>query len=167
MVSVLVSWAFAAGLDQRLREIEQDLFKIGLYTMNLAYTQSALGIGEILDQLARRAHAERLECALPLIETLQRCFSPERTAPGVPVGVLTVQVWLELLDRWEETLKTIQRRRISFLRDFFRESVTILRLEHAHISAPASLVQALQELLTMIDGFLAMETGKRQANQAA
>ena len=135
--------------------------------MNLAYTQSSLGIGEIMDQLARRAHAERLECALPLIKTLQHCFSPESTTPGVPVGVLTVQVWLDLLGRWEKTLETMQRRRMPFLRDFFRESMTLLRLEHTHISAPASLVQALQELLTMIDDLLTEEARHKQTHRAA
>lgn len=135
--------------------------------MNRAYTQSALGVGEILDQLAIRARAERLECALPLIDELQYCFSSDRTGTGVPVGVLTVQVWLDLLNHWETTLDAMQPRRIPFLRGFFRESVTLLRLEHAHINVPAALVQALQELLTMIDDFLAIKTSHTKNSQAA
>lgn len=135
--------------------------------MNLAYNQSAFGIGDILDQLVRRAHAERLECALPLIDALQSCFSSEKMVPGVPVGVLTVGVWLELLNRWEDVLGTLQKRRLPFLRDFFRESMTLLRIEHAHIRTSASLVQALQELLGMLDALLVEESRTRQAYQMA
>ena len=135
--------------------------------MNLAYTQSALGIGEILDQLARRAQTERLECALPLIDALHNGFSPKKTATSVPVGILTVGVWLELLNHWENSLAAMQKRRLPFLRDFFRESMTMLRLEHTHISAPASLVQALQELLAMIDSLLMEESHARQTYHAA
>lgn len=135
--------------------------------MNLAYTQSDLGVGEILDQLAMRARAERLECALPLIDELQYCFSPERTNTGVPEGVLTVQVWLDLLNHWETALGAMQPRRIPFLRGFFRESVTALRLEYAHIHVPAALVQALQELLAMMDDFVAINTSHRQNSHAA
>ena len=131
--------------------------------MNLAYTQSAFGISEILDQLARRARAERLECALPLLDVLRSGFAPEKTVTGVPVGVLTVSVWLELLNHWENLLGTIQQRRLPFLRDFFRESMTMLRLEHANINAPASLVQALQELLAMIDTRLLTKTQTQRA----
>ena len=69
--------------------------------MNMAYAQSALGIGELLNNLARRARAERLEAALPLIGALRGAFSPEKMVPGTPVGVLTVGDWLELLERWD------------------------------------------------------------------
>ena len=135
--------------------------------MNMAYTQSALGLGEVLDHLAKRARLERLECALPLIDTLRSCFSPEKTVQGVPSGVLTVNVWLELFNRWEEILQGIQRRRLPFLRDFFRESMTSLRLEYAHVNLPSSLIQALQELLAMMDAFLVNESHAKQAYQVA
>ncbi|MBF0582742.1 MAG: hypothetical protein HQL80_00760 [Magnetococcales bacterium] len=117
--------------------------------MNMAYAQSSLGISEILSRLAKRARTERLESALPLINALRLSFSPEKKIPGVPVGVLTVQDWMELLNRWEEILATIHQRRLHFMRDFFRESVAGLP-----VSTPASVSQALQELVTMMDDLL-------------
>ena len=142
--------------------------------MTLAYTRSTMSISDILDQLARRARAERLECALPLIGTLHDSFSPATAVPATPSGALTVAAWLALFQHWESALTNMQMRRLPFLRDFFRESMTLLRLNsHAHANAPASLVRALQELLAMIDdmlqadGMSRRETSEKQAVHAA
>lgn len=114
--------------------------------MNMAYAQSSLGISEILTRLAKRAKTERLEAALPLINLLRLCFSPEKKVPGVPVGALTVHDWLELLNSYDEILRTIHQRRLHFMRDFFQESMKTLP-----VNTPNSLKQALQELVTMMD----------------
>ncbi len=124
--------------------------KPGQYNMNMAYAQSSLGIIEILNRMAKKARAERLESALPLINALRSGFSPEKKVPGVPIGVLTVSDWLDLLNRWEEILGTIHHRRIHFMRAFFQESVNGLP-----VNTPSSFAQALQELLTMMDTLLA------------
>ncbi|MEO5349724.1 MAG: hypothetical protein H7836_08770 [Magnetococcus sp. YQC-3] len=117
--------------------------------MNMAYTQSTLGIGEILNRLAKKAKAERLEAALPLINVLKLFFSPEKKIPGAPVGVLTVSDWLEMLNHWDNILASIQARRIYFIRDFFQESMAGLP-----VGTPPPLTQALQELLNMMNTLL-------------
>ena len=117
--------------------------------MNMAYAQSSLGISEILNRLAKKARTERLELALPLINALRTCFSPEQKRPGTPVGVLTVGEWLDLLERWDTILSTLHQRRIYFMRDFFQESINGLPS-----NTPAALVQALQELLSTMDNLL-------------
>ncbi|MBF0461406.1 MAG: hypothetical protein HQL87_08420 [Magnetococcales bacterium] len=127
--------------------------------MNMAYAQSSLGISDILNRLAKKARAERLEAALPLINLLRLCFAPENKIPGAPVGVLTVGDWLELLNSWEEILTTIHQRRIYFIRDFFQESMAGLP-----VNTPSSLAQALQELLTMMDALLADQPNDNPGN---
>ena len=117
--------------------------------MNMAYAQSNLGIGEILNRLAKKAKAERLEAALPLINVLKIFFSPEKKIPGAPVGVLTVSDWLDMLNDWDEILANIQSRRLYFIRDFIQESLAGLP-----VGTPAPLTQALQELLSMMNTLL-------------
>ncbi|MEO5340267.1 MAG: hypothetical protein H7837_07105 [Magnetococcus sp. MYC-9] len=117
--------------------------------MNMAYAQSTLGIGELLNRLAKRARAERLEAALPLINALRSAFAPEKKVPGAPVGVLTVGDWLELLERWDAMLGTLHQRRIHFMRDFFQEAMANLPA-----SAPTPFVHALQELIATMDALL-------------
>lgn len=114
--------------------------------MNMAYAQSSLGLNEILTRLAKRAKTERLESALPLINLLRLCFAPEKKVPGAPVGALTVNDWLELLNSYDEILQTIHQRRLLFVRDFFQESIKTLP-----VNTPNSLTSALQELVTMMD----------------
>ncbi|MEO5362371.1 MAG: hypothetical protein H7838_01915 [Magnetococcus sp. DMHC-8] len=126
--------------------------------MNMAYAQSSLGINEVLNRLAKRARMERLEAALPLINALRISFIPEKKMPGAPVGVLTVHDWLELLNRLEEILSTIQPRRIHFMRAFFQETVTGLPA-----STPSSLLQVLRELIAMMDAVLASQSRDGQS----
>ena len=126
--------------------------------MNMAYAQSSLGITDILNRLAKRARTERMELALPLINLLRIYFSPERKVPGAPVGVLTVSDWLEMLNSWEELLGNIHPRRIYFMRDFFQEAIAGLP-----VNTPGSLVQALQELHSMMESMLTDSTADGQS----
>ncbi|MBF0160665.1 MAG: hypothetical protein HQL88_00120 [Magnetococcales bacterium] len=121
--------------------------------MNMAYAQSSLGVSEILNRLAKKARAERLELALPLINALRVYFSPEKTSHGAPVGVLTVGEWLELFERWDAILGTLHQRRIRFMREFFQEFFNNLPS-----NTPAALLQALQELLATMDNLLSDNT---------
>jgi hypothetical protein len=114
--------------------------------MNMTFAHSTLAINELLNRLAKRAKNERLEAALPLITALRVTFAPERRLPGVPVGALTVTEWVDLLNRWDELLVSVPQRRVHFMRTFFQEVIQTMPAE-----APASLLQALQELVVMME----------------
>ncbi|WP_130472186.1 hypothetical protein [Candidatus Magnetaquicoccus inordinatus] len=118
--------------------------------MNISFAHSSLAINELLNRLAKRARNERLEAALPLITALRIAFAPERRLPGVPMGVLTVTEWFDLLNRWEELLVSVPQRRIHFMRAFFMEVIVSMPPD-----TPTSLLQALQELVGMMDQTLA------------
>ncbi|MBF0183085.1 MAG: hypothetical protein HQM06_01675 [Magnetococcales bacterium] len=114
--------------------------------MNISYGHSSLGINDLLNRLVKKAKSERLEAALPLITALRISFAPERRLPGVPLGVLTVTEWFELLNRWEELLASVPERRLHFMRSFFVEVISTMPA-----GTPTSLAQALQELLAMME----------------
>ncbi|MBF0099072.1 MAG: hypothetical protein HQM05_17245, partial [Magnetococcales bacterium] len=114
--------------------------------MNLTFAHSTLAINELLNRLAKKAKNERLEAALPLITALRIIFAPDRRLPGVPVGALTVTEWVDLLNRWEELLLSVPQRRLQFMRTFFQEA-----LQSMPSDAPASLLQAMQELVRMME----------------
>lgn len=124
--------------------------------MNMERAQATLEVRRLMDSLADSAKIERLESALPLIDALRRAYALEAGGLGLPVGVLTVQSWLELLNQWENALDDMPRRRVQFLQEFFQDAVASNRLEQTSIGP------ILQELLVLMDEFV-----MRQSAQAA
>ncbi|MBF0176328.1 MAG: hypothetical protein HQL63_05700 [Magnetococcales bacterium] len=100
------------------------------------------------------ARRERLECVVPLIETLQVALALDRAKGGAPPGTLTVKGWLTLLNSWEKQLQGMQPRQLLFGKTFVQEAVDKVTLDKS------PLLPILQELMHM------METAKNQAAAA-
>ncbi|MEO5377432.1 MAG: hypothetical protein H7832_06580 [Magnetococcus sp. DMHC-6] len=74
-----------------------------------------------LHQLIQEAKMERLECALPMIESLNKALTLEYTANGAPPGTLTVEGWFSLLNRWERQILTLTPRQLQYTKEFFQD----------------------------------------------
>ncbi len=114
--------------------------------MHLEQSANTTDINRTLNQLSLEVRSERLDFALPLIESMRVSFALNRTMGDTPPGTLTVEGWMGLLNRWERVLEEMPPRRIHFASDFFREVLEQGRLG----SSP--VVAILEQLLTvMID----------------
>ena len=119
---------------------------------HLAYTTDP---NPILDMLSQETKSERMEFALPLIESMRVSFALNKTMGDTPPGTLTVQGWMGLLSRWERILAEMPPRRIHFSIDFFREILDRKELGQSPIGA------VLEQLLEMMASYQQEES--RQA----
>ncbi|MBF0425199.1 MAG: hypothetical protein HQL66_05225 [Magnetococcales bacterium] len=102
-------------------------------------------VHDTLRALLGNAKKERLECMVPLIETLQMALALDRTKSGAPPGTLTVKGWLALLNSWEKQLQVMQPRQLGFSKSFVQEAFDKVTLEKSPLTSP------LRELLTMME----------------
>ncbi|HIJ84771.1 MAG: hypothetical protein HW380_3674 [Magnetococcales bacterium] len=100
----------------------------------------------LLEDLSREAKAERLECAVTLMESLVSALSRHNTA-SVPPGFLTVDGWLSLLNQWETVLKNSSRRHVNFSRSFFKDV-----LNRPMFKVPP-MSPLLTELVTLMENY--------------
>lgn len=102
-------------------------------------------IHQELTELIENARGDRLECAVPLLESLQISLTVEHAARKAFPGTLTVAGWMSLLNRWEALLKNSQKRQIFFAKSFFHEA----RNREEEQGSP--LAPVLRELLVMME----------------
>lgn len=98
---------------------------------------------ELLEELAREAKAERLECAVTLMETLRMVVRQYKARFATP-GYVTVEGWLHLLTQWENNLKGSPRRHITYAVAFFQEAVN---REECKVPPISPLLSALLTLM--------------------
>lgn len=98
--------------------------------MNAKETQCSDDIQQTLHNLVQEAKMERLECAVTLIKVLQDALNIP-TGKATPVGFLTVQSWLALLNRWELILQKTPQRHVYFSGQFLNDVIT-----RGHLQAP-------------------------------
>ncbi|MBF0416031.1 MAG: hypothetical protein HQL79_09725 [Magnetococcales bacterium] len=98
---------------------------------------------ELLGGLAREAKAERLECAVTLMETLRMVVREYRAHSATP-GYVTVEGWLHLLTQWENNLKASPRRHITYAIAFFQEAI---KREECKVPPVSPLLSALLTLM--------------------
>ncbi|MBF0136983.1 MAG: hypothetical protein H7833_09415 [Magnetococcus sp. DMHC-1] len=102
-------------------------------------------VHETLRGFLGNAKRERLECMVPIIETLQVALALDRAKGGAPPGTLTVKGWLALLNSWEKQLQSMQPRQLLFGKSFVQEAVDKVTLEKS------PLVPIMRELMHMME----------------
>ncbi|OSM04962.1 hypothetical protein [Magnetofaba australis] len=108
-------------------------------------------VRKLLSDLQTQAVDERLECAVPLIESLRLSLALDRASASTPPGALTVKGWMSLLNGWESHLEKMRQRQINYSKSFFEEAV-----EEAELGA-SPLAPMLQQLVEMCRGRLAQD----------
>lgn len=100
----------------------------------------------LLGGLSKEARAERLECAVVLLDALASALTDHRTH-SAPPGFLTVDGWIHLLNRWEEILKSTSKRHVDYSRSFFKDVIN-----RSVFKAPP-MSPLLAELLTLMENY--------------
>ncbi|MBF0152228.1 MAG: hypothetical protein HQL64_00575 [Magnetococcales bacterium] len=109
-------------------------------------------VHDTLKGFLSNAKRERLECMVPLIETLQMALALDRTKGGAPPGTLTVKGWLSLLGSWEKQLQGMQPRQLVFGKSFVQEAFDKVTLEKSPL---APLLQELMNMMESVKGQVA------------
>lgn len=131
--------------------LEQAVREANLSAMLNPNSRAGEVIHERLGAILAEAKKERLECAIPLIQILQFSLTKEQTSRQTPAGVLTVNGWMNLLNRWDMQLDAVKKRQIFYAKPFFAESLEKL------IAVQSPLAILFQELLEMMEKRLEIE----------
>lgn len=110
-----------------------------------ANRQPTMTAEEGIRRLIQEARLERLEWALPLIESMQICMTADRTTSRTLPGAMTVQNWIGLLNRWENQLSQTRKRHIFFAKPFFEDALERSEADNS------PLTPILQELVSLMD----------------
>ncbi|MBF0142580.1 MAG: hypothetical protein HQL57_01990 [Magnetococcales bacterium] len=98
-----------------------------------------------LTMLVQEAKCERMEFALPLIESLRMTLALDHATGATPPGTLTAKSWLGLLNQWENQLTQLPERQRRFSKSFFRDLASRLEKE------ASPLFPILLELVEMLE----------------
>lgn len=109
-------------------------------------------IRSLLEDLTQSARLERLELAVPLIDAMRISFALDRAVNGAPDGVLTVQGWIGLMNRWDRALLDIPKRRVHYVHGFFQDFFAKSEAEES------PLQPMLRELVDTIGRYLASDS---------
>lgn len=131
--------------------LEQAVREANLAAMQHPDGRAGEIINERLSAILAEARRERLECAIPLIQTLQFSIAKEHSSRAMPPGVLTVNGWMNLLNHWDNQLDAVKKRQIFYAKPFFTESLEKL------IAVQSPLAILFQELLEMMEKRLEVE----------
>ncbi|MBF0369992.1 MAG: hypothetical protein HQL52_11110 [Magnetococcales bacterium] len=104
--------------------------------------------GEVNDHLKdiiRLAREERLEWAVPLVESLRKSLAHDNMTGNVPPGTLTVNGWMRLLAEWERQIVMLKERQRHFTLRFFEDYLE----QSTARSTP--LEPILDQLLTLME----------------
>ncbi|ABK43473.1 hypothetical protein Mmc1_0955 [Magnetococcus marinus MC-1] len=82
---------------------------------------SVEGLRQQIQEISTRAKDERLECAIPLLESLRMALALDRAAHNTPPGTLTVKGWSSLLSNWEAHIQKSRSRQMVYTKSFFAE----------------------------------------------
>ncbi|MEG3639115.1 hypothetical protein [Magnetococcus sp. PR-3] len=108
----------AAGSSAKARSAAGSSAK----SQNHGYRPASVdGVRHQIQEISTRATDERLECAIPLLESLRMALALDRATHQTPPGTLTVKGWSSLLGNWEGHIQKSRARQMMYTKAFFDE----------------------------------------------